>query len=101
MAAKKTTTSDYLWGANIGEGAFARVVHARRKLAIGLKVEAAREEGGARQPAVVLSAEAGCPVDVKFEDGSTASLPAHRVFTEQLAVKIMEKMHIMKNDKVS
>lgn len=28
-----SATTDYLWGRNIGEGSFSRVVHARRKLA--------------------------------------------------------------------
>jgi hypothetical protein len=99
--AKKTTTEDYLWGKNIGEGAFARVVHAKRKIAEGATVEAIRADGQ-RTNGVVLSVSNDAPrmVEVKFADDSTERIIEENVFTDHLAVKIMEKMHIMKNDKV-
>ena len=52
IMARKTTTVDYLWGKNIGEGAFARVVHAKRKIQEGAGVEAVRSEGAAREPGI-------------------------------------------------
>ena len=109
---KKKSTADYLWGKNIGEGAFARVVHAKSKISEGVEVLASRTEGGPLESGVVVvpsppaEGEAASPliaadtVDVQFGDGSVSSLPAAQVSAEHLAVKIMEKMHIMKNDKV-
>ena len=113
MAGVKTTTDDYLWGKNIGEGAFARVVHAKRKIAAGVAVVASRTEGSPAEAGIVVvpdvaadsggdggdDAAADC-VDVKFPDGVVEKLSRASVSVEHLAVKIMEKMHIMKNDKV-
>ena len=90
----------FLWGRNIGEGAFARVVHAKRKMAPGTAVMASRSEGAPREAAVVSAVGDGT-VDVKFgADEVDASLPSALVEVEHLAVKIMEKLHIIKNDKV-
>ncbi len=101
--AKKVAATDFLWGSNIGEGAFARVVHARRRATKGAKVESRAAEGELHRPCVVVSITEGeriAMVDVQFEDGTTASVPESMVITEHLAVKIMDKGHIMKNDKV-
>lgn len=99
--ARKTTTVDYLWGKNIGEGAFARVVHAKRKIAPGATVEAIKSSGD-RSPGVIVSVSESSPpmIEVKFTDDSVETLDESSVFPDHLAVKIMEKMHIMKNDKV-
>ena len=103
MASKKASAADYLWGKNIGEGAFARVVHAKRKMVAGLPVQAQRSVVAPREAATVtadaaLSSEA---VDLKFEsDGAEATVLRGLVHVEHLAVKIMEKAHIIKNDKV-
>lgn len=99
--AKKTTTVDYLWGKNIGEGAFARVVHAKRKIAEGATVEAIKADGQ-RTNGIIVSVSDETPrlIEVKFADDSVEKISEEKVFADHLAVKIMEKMHIMKNDKV-
>jgi len=103
MAAKKTSALDYLWGKNIGEGAFARVVHAKRKMIAGLSVQAQRSATTPREAAKVMAdaAPTSETIDVKFEcDGADATVPKELVHVDHLAVKIMEKAHIIKNDKV-
>lgn len=63
----------------------------------------ASEVGDKRTQAVVVAISDGTTpliVDVAFDDGSTASVSEERIHSEHLAVKIMEKLHIMKNEKV-
>jgi hypothetical protein len=103
MTAKKTSAVDYLWGKNIGEGAFARVVHAKRKMVAGLSVQAQRSATAPHEAAKVMADAASTSetVDVKFDsDGADATVVQELVHVEHLAVKLMEKAHIIKNDKV-
>jgi serine/threonine protein kinase len=128
----KASTDTYLWGCNIGEGAFARVVHARRKLAPGVGVFVARaseadvaDANAARAPSrdaatILTLSEDGETATVKFassnnrgggdeadaadtaegeDEGTSVSVSSLEV-AEHLAIKIMEKLHIINNNKV-
>ena len=126
----KASTDTYLWGCNIGEGAFARVVHARRKLAPGVGVFVARASeadvraNAARAPSrdaatILTLSEDGETATVKFassnnrggdeadaadtaegeDEGTSVSVSSLEV-AEHLAIKIMEKLHIINNNKV-